>query len=125
MPTYEYKCSNGHTFEAFQRITEAPLTSCPKCKAAVRRVINGGMGVIFKGSGFYTTDYKKSSALTGGNGKKSEGPSDSSSDSSSGSSDKKGSSESGSKASSEKGSSEKGSSKGSREKGSKEKAAAS
>lgn len=73
MPTYEYKCTKcGHTFEAFQSIKDEPLSRCPKCKSAVRRVINGGMGVIFKGSGFYTTDYKKSSALTGGNGKKAE-----------------------------------------------------
>ncbi len=69
MPTYEYACSHcGHTFEAFQSISEKPLTRCPKCKGTIRRVIHGGMGVIFKGSGFYTTDYKKSSALTGGNG---------------------------------------------------------
>ena len=69
MPTYEYKCTNcGHTFEAFQSIKDKPLSRCPKCKGSVRRVINGGMGVIFKGSGFYTTDYKRSSALTGGNG---------------------------------------------------------
>jgi putative FmdB family regulatory protein len=68
MPTYEYVCKKGHTFEAFQSIKDEPLTHCPKCNSAVRRVINGGMGVIFKGSGFYTTDYKKSSALTGGNG---------------------------------------------------------
>jgi len=73
MPTYEYKCTScGYNFEAFQSITDKPLSRCPRCKSAVRRVINGGMGVIFKGSGFYTTDYKKSSALTGGNGKKSE-----------------------------------------------------
>ena len=69
MPTYEYACTNcGHTFEAMQKISDKPLTRCPKCKGAIRRVIHGGMGVIFKGSGFYTTDYKKSSALTGGNG---------------------------------------------------------
>ncbi len=68
MPTYEYVCSKGHTFEAFQSIKDKPLARCPTCGSSVRRVINGGMGVIFKGSGFYTTDYKKSSALTGGNG---------------------------------------------------------
>ena len=69
MPTYEYKCTKcGHTFEAIQRMTDAPLTRCPKCKGTVRRVIGGGMGVIFKGSGFYSTDNKKGSALTGGNG---------------------------------------------------------
>jgi putative FmdB family regulatory protein len=68
MPTYEYACTKGHTFEAFQSIKDEPLVRCPKCNSSVRRVISGGMGVIFKGSGFYTTDYKKSSALSGGNG---------------------------------------------------------
>jgi putative FmdB family regulatory protein len=74
MPTYEYKCTScGHTFEAIQSMNDKPLSRCPKCKSAVRRVINGGIGIIFKGSGFYTTDNKKSSALTGGsNGKKAE-----------------------------------------------------
>lgn len=113
MPTYEYRCTKGHTFEAFQSIKDEPLSRCPVCKSAVKRVINGGMGVIFKGSGFYTTDYKKSSALTGGNGssgKDREKPRES------------GGSE---KGSSEKGSSEKGpSEKGSSEKTAKEKAAA-
>jgi putative FmdB family regulatory protein len=70
MPTYEYECTKcGHTFDAFQSITAEPLSSCPQCRGKVRRLIGGGMGIIFKGSGFYTTDYKKSSALTGGNGK--------------------------------------------------------
>jgi putative FmdB family regulatory protein len=69
MPTYEYACTKcGHTFEAVQSMNDKPLSRCPECKSAIRRVINGGIGVIFKGSGFYTTDYKKSSALTGGNG---------------------------------------------------------
>ena len=73
MPTYEYECTScGHTFEAVQGMNDKPLSRCPKCRSALRRVINGGMGIIFKGSGFYTTDYKKSSALTGSNGKKSE-----------------------------------------------------
>ena len=109
MPTYEYKCTNcGHTFEAFQSMTEKPLSRCPKCKGAIRRVINGGIGVIFKGSGFYTTDYKKSSALAGGNGskdkeKKSDSPDSSkssSSDSSSSSSSSSASKDSSSKESS-------------------------
>jgi putative FmdB family regulatory protein len=70
MPTYEYECTKcGHTFEAFQSMKDEPLSSCPKCRGRVRRLIQGGIGIIFKGSGFYTTDYKKSSALTGGNGK--------------------------------------------------------
>lgn len=69
MPTYEYECTQcGHTFDVFQRITADPLSSCPKCKGTLRRLIGGGMGVIFKGSGFYTTDYKKGSALAGPNG---------------------------------------------------------
>ncbi len=69
MPTYEYECTKcGHTFEAFQSMSEKPLSRCPKCGSKVRRLIGGGLGIIFKGSGFYTTDYKRSSALTG-NGK--------------------------------------------------------
>ena len=70
MPTYEYECrSCHHTFEAFQSIKEEALKKCPKCgKSSLRRLFGGGMGIIFKGSGFYTTDYKRSSAVTGGNG---------------------------------------------------------
>ena len=69
MPTYEYECrSCGHTFEAIQSINDKPLSRCPKCKSSLRRIINGGMGVIFKGSGFYSTDNKKGSVLSGGNG---------------------------------------------------------
>ena len=90
MPTYEYKCTKGHTFEAFQSIMDEPLTRCPECRSAVRRVINGWMGVIFKGSGFYSTDNKRGSALTGGNGssKDKEKSSESSKDGSSSSSEK-------------------------------------
>jgi len=69
MPTYEYECrSCHHTFEAFQSIKEEPLKKCPKCGKSVRRLFGGGLGIIFKGSGFYTTDNKRSSAVTGGNG---------------------------------------------------------
>jgi putative FmdB family regulatory protein len=75
MPTYDYECrSCHHTFEAFQSIKEEPLKKCPKCGKSVRRLFGGGLGIIFKGSGFYTTDYKRSSAVTGGNGS-SRGPS--------------------------------------------------
>jgi putative FmdB family regulatory protein len=60
MPTYEYECVKcQHTFEEFQKITDKPLTSCPKCSGKLRRLITGGAGIIFKGSGFYVTDYKK------------------------------------------------------------------
>ena len=63
MPTYEYKCTAcGHTFEQFQSITAAPVKRCPNCgKAKVKRLLGTGAGVIFKGSGFYITDYRDSS----------------------------------------------------------------
>jgi putative FmdB family regulatory protein len=61
MPTYEYRCKKcGHRFEEFQTITAAPLTECPAChQKSLTRVIQGGAGLIFKGEGFYITDYKK------------------------------------------------------------------
>src|SRR2546423_11531936 len=60
MPTYEYACPKcGHTFELFQSMNDAPLTKCPKCgKTGLKRLVGGGAGLIFKGSGFYITDYK-------------------------------------------------------------------
>ena len=62
MPTYEYKCvSCGIKFEEFQKMTDDPLTECPKCGGEVKRLIGAGIGPIFKGSGFYETDYKKKS----------------------------------------------------------------
>tara|TARA_B100000315_G_C14475629_1_gene540462 strand:- start:144 stop:416 length:273 start_codon:yes stop_codon:yes gene_type:complete len=63
MPTYDYECLKcNERFEAFQKMSDAPLKSCPKCKTTgkVKRLIGAGAGVIFKGSGFYQTDYKKS-----------------------------------------------------------------
>ena len=63
MPTYEYECKTcGHCFEALQSMRDAPLNSCPQCGREVRRRINGGSGVIFKGSGFYVTDKKSGSS---------------------------------------------------------------
>jgi putative FmdB family regulatory protein len=61
MPTYEYHCREcGHAFEEYQSITADALVLCPKCgKHALKRVMGGGGGLIFKGSGFYQTDYKK------------------------------------------------------------------
>jgi len=61
MPTYDYLCEKcGHRFEAFQSITASPIKKCPACKASrVKRLIGTGAGVIFKGSGFYCTDYRK------------------------------------------------------------------
>ncbi|MFH0739192.1 MAG: FmdB family zinc ribbon protein [Candidatus Omnitrophota bacterium] len=60
MPTYEYECTHcGYRFEASQKITAKPLTKCPKCEKKVKRLISRGLGFIFKGSGFYATDYRK------------------------------------------------------------------
>lgn len=61
MPTYDYECSNGHRFEYLQSITADPLTECTTCGEPVRRLIGGGTGIIFKGSGFYVTDSKNGS----------------------------------------------------------------
>jgi putative FmdB family regulatory protein len=64
MPTYEYQCQKcGHRFSEFQKITDPPIKDCPKCKKknCVEQLISGGSGLIFKGSGFYITDYKKKS----------------------------------------------------------------
>jgi len=57
MPTYEYKRADGTTFEIVQRITADPLTICPTTGQVVKRIISGGAGLVFKGTGFYQTDY--------------------------------------------------------------------
>ena len=97
MPTYEYKCDAcGNEFEKFQSITAAPIKKCPACgKNKVKRLLGTGAGLIFKGSGFYITDYRsesyKSAAKgeSGGNGSSSggEGKSEGKSDSKAASSD--------------------------------------
>lgn len=62
MPTYEYECTScGTSFERFESITAKPNGTCPKCKKRARRLIGAGAGLIFKGSGFYCTDYRSSS----------------------------------------------------------------
>lgn len=59
MPTYEYKCNDcGLRFEEFQSISAKPLTTCPGCGGKVQRLIGAGNGILFKGSGFYITDYR-------------------------------------------------------------------
>lgn len=64
MPTYEYECQYcSHAFEAFQKITDKHLEKCPKCGKKVKRLISSGLGIIFKGSGFYATDYRKKPKL--------------------------------------------------------------
>lgn len=60
MPTYEYECLHcGHNFEIFQSMNDKRLDKCPKCNKKVKRVIGAGAGIIFKGPGFYATDYRK------------------------------------------------------------------
>ena len=59
MPTYEYRCPDGHQFEKFQKMTEKPRAKCPVCGKPATRVISGGAGLVFRGSGFYITDYGK------------------------------------------------------------------
>jgi putative FmdB family regulatory protein len=63
MPTYDYECDAcGHTFEEFQSMTEEPLKKCPQCKKKkLRRLLGTGAAIIFKGSGFYQTDYRSDS----------------------------------------------------------------
>lgn len=61
MPTYQYRCQDcGHEFEEFQSMTEDAISVCPQCKGKTRRLISGGAGLLFKGSGFYITDYRSS-----------------------------------------------------------------
>ena len=65
MPRYHYRCEEcSEEFEATQRITENPLTNCPKCNGEIYRVISSNIGLSFKGSGFHVNDYKSSSAST-------------------------------------------------------------
>ncbi len=60
MPTYEYECVNcKKTFEIFQKMSDLPLDKCPKCHKKISRLIGAGSGIIFKGKGFYATDYRK------------------------------------------------------------------
>jgi len=59
MPTYEYECPKCRkTFDVFQSIKASPLTKCPTCKGKIKRLLGTGAGIIFKGSGFYQTDYR-------------------------------------------------------------------
>lgn len=75
MPTYEYECEAcQHAFEQFQAMSDAPLKVCPSCKKRkLIRLIGAGAGIIFKGSGFYETDYKRKASPTGKDEGKTEG----------------------------------------------------
>lgn len=65
MPTYDYKCKKcGITFELFQKMSDEPITKCIKCDGEVKRLIGSGLTPVFKGSGFYETDYKSKSNST-------------------------------------------------------------
>ena len=68
MPTYDYECQScNHTFELFQMMSAEPIKKCPKCgKNKVKRLIGPGIGIIFKGSGFYETDYKRKETNSSG-----------------------------------------------------------
>ena len=59
MPTYEYECPEGHAFEKFQKMADKPRAKCPVCGKPATRKISGGAGLVFRGSGFYITDYGK------------------------------------------------------------------
>jgi putative FmdB family regulatory protein len=80
MPTYEYQCDAcQHKFELFQSIKADPVRKCPECgKVKVRRLVSGGGGIIFKGSGFYCTDYRSDGYKTAAKAAKSDSPSSSS-----------------------------------------------
>ncbi len=75
VPTYDYLCKKGHRFEAFQSMKDEPLEACVECGAGVKRLIGPGAGFLFRGDGFYITDYRsktyqdKAKAEAGGSGK--------------------------------------------------------
>lgn len=59
MPTYEYRCTAcSHTFDLFQRMSDEPVAACPECGESSERLLSGGAGFLFKGDGFYITDYR-------------------------------------------------------------------
>jgi putative FmdB family regulatory protein len=61
MPTYEYRCPDGHHFELFQKMSDEPRARCPQCGVLSERLLSGGVGFLFKGNGFYITDYRSDS----------------------------------------------------------------
>ena len=78
MPTYEYRCKDcGHTFDAYQAFTDDPLTECPECSGALKKLF-GNVGIAFKGSGFYKTDSRSGSGSSSSSSSSSDGGSSSS-----------------------------------------------
>ena len=92
MPTYSYECKKcTHSFEVFHTMTAKPHVKCPECKGACKRLLGAGSGIIFKGSGFYETDYKeKKGTAPSKETKKSESKSETKAEANTASSDKKG-----------------------------------
>ncbi|MDI6400487.1 zinc ribbon domain-containing protein [Balneolaceae bacterium ANBcel3] len=86
MPTYQYRREDGSTFEIIQKISESALKTCPQTGQKVARIISGGAGVVYKGDGWYVTDYKNksngSSSQSGSNGNSASGSCCSTNDSS-------------------------------------------
>jgi putative FmdB family regulatory protein len=77
MPTYEYRCPKGHVFEKFSpQMTSRSRTRCPTCGQRAERLISGGAGLVFKGSGFYITDYKRAGEAKKDEAKKDEAESE-------------------------------------------------
>jgi len=82
VPIYEYKCENGHVFDVIQKMSDEPVAECPSCGASAQRRLSAGAGLLFKGSGFYITDYrgegykKAAQAEGGGSSSSSESKSD-------------------------------------------------
>ena len=72
MPTYEYRCPSGHKFERFQRMSEKPNADCPECGESAERLLSAGAGFLFKGSGFYATDYRSEQYKKSASAEKSE-----------------------------------------------------
>jgi putative FmdB family regulatory protein len=64
MPTYEYRCPRGHEFELFQRMSDEPRADCPECGAESARLLSAGAGFLFRGDGFYITDYRSDAYRT-------------------------------------------------------------
>jgi len=118
MPTYDYRCNAcGHEFELFQRMSESPRRKCPECaQNKLERLIGAGAGVIFKGSGFYETDYRSESYRKGAEAEKKNGDAkaDSKSDAASGGESKSGEKKTSADAGTKKGGSERGSKGGSK-----------
>ena len=92
MPIYEYKCTNGHIFDVMQKMSEDPVSSCVECGASVKKVLQP-VGISFKGSGFYSTDYSKKGPKTETGSGSSTGNGDSGSSEKSSSGEKSGNAE--------------------------------